>query len=117
MNLVARFILRIFHWLRSFVPEKGTRSFRVIRVADRPSLLAANTLYLVGDDSLCWFAALRCPCGCGDEIVVSLLTTDRPHWKLQLSIDGSPTLSPSVWRRKGCRSHFFLREGLIQWCG
>lgn len=30
--------------------------------------------------------------------------------------DPSITLQPSVWRKIGCRSHFFLRRGLIQWC-
>ena len=30
--------------------------------------------------------------------------------------DGSVSLMPSVWRQKGCRSHFFLRHGRIDWC-
>ncbi|MFX8036043.1 DUF6527 family protein [Acinetobacter baumannii] len=35
-----------------------------------------------------------------------------------MTVDESnfPTLSPSIWRSKGCRSHFFVREGLIVWC-
>jgi len=30
--------------------------------------------------------------------------------------DGTITLKPSVWRTKGCRSHFLVRNSRIDWC-
>jgi hypothetical protein len=29
---------------------------------------------------------------------------------------GRPTLRPSVWLRTGCRSHFWIRDGRVEWC-
>lgn len=30
--------------------------------------------------------------------------------------DGTVSIKPSGWRQKGCRSHFFLKRGQIEWC-
>lgn len=37
----------------------------------------------------------------------------RPRWPLDEHEDGTITLHLSVWRKEGCRSHFFLRHGKI----
>ncbi|MGC9948815.1 MAG: DUF6527 family protein [Bryobacteraceae bacterium] len=63
-----------------------------------------------------WSAVLLCPCGCDDRIHLSLLRDDSPRWSLRVDNGKLPSLSPSVWRTKGCRSHFFLRQGRIDWC-
>jgi Family of unknown function (DUF6527) len=63
-----------------------------------------------------WLAALACPCGCGEVIHLSLLKRDSPRWSFHEEDDGTITLSPSVWRSRGCKSHFFLRRSTITWC-
>jgi hypothetical protein len=63
-----------------------------------------------------WFVAMLCPCGCKETLQMSLLHDANPQWKIIEHGDGTITLQPSVWRKVGCRSHFFLRRGLIQWC-
>jgi hypothetical protein len=80
-----------------------------------PDSLAKHRLYLIGN-GVPWAGALLCPCGCGEVIQLSLLPDDSPSWTVSFDRDGFPTLSPSVWRTKGCRSHFFLRHGRIAWC-
>jgi len=30
--------------------------------------------------------------------------------------DGSVSLYPSIWRRAGCRAHFFVKRSTIVWC-
>ena len=62
-----------------------------------------------------WHVALVCPCGCGATIALNVLPDASPRWRLYESADG-PTLSPSVWRTTGCRSHFILRRGGVIWC-
>jgi hypothetical protein len=57
-----------------------------------------------------------CPCGCKEVINLNLLKTVRPRWSVKEHPDRTVTLTPSVWRQKGCRSHFFLRRGRIEWC-
>ena len=47
---------------------------------------------------------------------MNLLPDERPRWSLTLNADGTATLYPSIWRNRGCHSHFWLRGGRIQWC-
>lgn len=58
----------------------------------------------------------RCPCHCGDVITLSLQSIHTPSWKLSLSEEKRPTLYPSVWRDKGCMSHFWVKDGRVFWC-
>ncbi|WP_433995110.1 DUF6527 family protein [Afipia massiliensis] len=57
----------------------------------------------------------RCPCGCGDMISLPMQPPHNPRWRLSLSAAGRATLSPSVWRNKGCMSHFWIRDGRVYW--
>jgi Family of unknown function (DUF6527) len=91
------------------------RKFRISLAKELPDNVKKYTLYAIGEDSP-WLAALQCPCGCGDVIQLSLLEDESPRWSLRREKDGTATLSPSHWRRKGCRSHFFLKRGVILWC-
>ena len=59
---------------------------------------------------------MRCPCGCGSVLDVNLLPDDKPIWRASVTPDDLPTLHPSVWRKVGCKSHFFMRDGGIVWC-
>lgn len=84
-------------------------------VEDLPETLDPRALYLIGLPNP-WSVALLCPCGCSETIHLSLLSGDSPSWTLRL--EGRfklPTISPSIWRTKGCRAHFVLRQGEIVW--
>ncbi|WP_443029503.1 DUF6527 family protein [Sphingopyxis sp. FD7] len=59
---------------------------------------------------------MRCPCGCGRRLEVMLLPGVTPRWDLQVDPDGRPTLHPSIWVQDGCKAHFFLRSGMVEWC-
>jgi hypothetical protein len=81
-----------------------------------PDKVRKYTLYVIGEGSP-WLAALQCPCGCGDFIQLTLLESESPRWSVRHEKDGTATLSPSICRSLGCRSHFFLKKGVIFWCG
>ena len=85
-------------------------------VEEFPDDLKPYTLYVAGDKQYPWGAAMLCPCGCGDLIQLNLLKEASPCWRVRLSSDRTVSLMPSVWRRKGCGSHFFLRDGQVDWC-
>lgn len=94
-------------WLQSVLslwPPR--RRFRVVMAEELPDRLKKNTLFVIGAGTP-WLAVLQCPCGCGDVIQLSLLEFESPRWSLRHERDGTPTLTPSVWRGKGCKSHFF----------
>ena len=95
---------------------QGTRPYLVERVEEVPELLDHQTLYVVGEGPHQLFVAMICPCGCGETLMMSLLADVSPHWLLALNSDNAPTLEPSVLRKIGCKSHFFLRRGIIVWC-
>ncbi|WP_368482868.1 DUF6527 family protein [Deinococcus marmoris] len=62
-------------------------------------------------------AALVCPCGCGDVLVLNLdRNVDTTFWNLRLH-ESRLTLMPSVWRRDSCGAHFVLEENRVWWYG
>jgi hypothetical protein len=97
-----------------FYQWKYRKRIRTAAVEEIPDTLDRGFLYVLGSGQP-WSVALLCPCGCGETIHLSLLNYDSPSWTLRVERGGIPTLSPSVWRTKGCRSHFFLRRGTVVW--
>jgi hypothetical protein len=108
MNL----LIRIIHWYHTVF----TKNYYTIKYFEEiPDELKSNTLYLLGNHNKPWSAAFKCPCGCKETIQLSLIEQDRPHWRL-LSKNLRTSLQPSIWRTKGCESHFFLSNNRIKWC-
>lgn len=65
-------------------------------------------------ESPAW-AVFRCPCGCGRAVNLSLRDSHAPHWELVGECKW-PTIEPSIWQRVGCKSHFWIRDGFVDWC-
>lgn len=80
-----------------------------------PMKLPWRNLVLLQDAGENWSVGMRCPCGCGQNIELALIPEAKLRWKLRIESDKTPTLTPSVWLRDGCRSHFFVRRGRIDW--
>ena len=106
-------IERINRWFRLVLDKR--RYYVAMRVEDAPDSLKEDVVYLIGDSPAPWAASLICPCGCGETISLSLIPHDKPSWRARVLKDGSATVSPSIWRTKGCRSHFFIRNGRVLW--
>ena len=107
-------ISRLWSWLRGLF-RGGPEPLTTVRLEDPPEILQPRTAYLLGEGEHIWSVAMLCPCGCGAQIQLSTVGS-RPRWSVGIENDGSVTLNPSVWRKSGCRSHFFLRRGIVQWC-
>jgi hypothetical protein len=39
----------------------------------------------------------------------------RPQWTIKVNKNGRPDISPSIWQLDGCFSHFWIRDGQVQW--
>ena len=91
------------------------RSYKVEHCDDTPETPAPFVLYLIGETRHPWSAAFICPCGCRETIALSLIADDRPSWRVRQHRNGTVSLLPSVWRIKGCHSHFFLPDSHIVW--
>lgn len=120
MNLWTPFT-RSFRWITGrlsglFRTEPQVpRRYSLVYANEVPEKVMPGILVAVGEGEHLWYAVLACPCGCGELIQLSLFSDERPRWRLT-SDEGIPTLAPSVWRHRGCQSHFLLRNGVVRWC-
>lgn len=60
-------------------------------------------------------ALIRCPCGCGDTLVLNLDRRAGPAWRLYPR-GTSLTIYPSYWRDTKCGSHFIVWNSRVLWC-
>lgn len=92
------------------------RRLRIIEGDSLPSRLPFRDIVLARDDGEDWCVGMQCPCGCGDTIELLVVAEARPRWDVRVGKDNRPTLHPSVWRKNGCGSHFWIRDGQVKWC-
>ena len=104
----------IRQWWYAWTGQPGPHE-AVFVSSDPPQSMRPNFLYVITEDDLPWHASMLCPCGCGAELHLNLLPDDRPCWRLKHHWDGMISLHPSVWRVKGCRSHFWFKRGRVHW--
>jgi hypothetical protein len=57
----------------------------------------------------------KCPCGCGQEIALNLMSTHFPHWRVDVRTSQLFNVHPSV-DATSCGAHFWLRDGRVSWC-
>lgn len=109
--------MKIFRWLRRFWDKHGpARRIRLVEGDALPERLPWRDLVLTRDDGDDWSVGMKCPCGCGQTIELLVLDDAKPRWDILIDESDLPTLHPSVWRKTGCRSHFWVKKGRIRWC-
>ncbi len=111
-NIIKNFFKWIFHPLTRFWDD----TYSILYVEDPIDKPKKKILYVIGATDELWQVELICPCGCNEKIVLPVNDSTSPRWGLKVANKSLPTLHPSVWRSKGCKSHFFLRNGKIIWC-
>lgn len=89
-----------FLWIGSVIPEKPEE----------------HIIYISKEEGKLTYLLMRCPCGCGDQIELSLIENLSPCWQVVFHWNGTLSITPSIWRRKKCKSHFFYQKGQIKWC-
>ncbi|GAC1314173.1 MAG: hypothetical protein NVSMB24_38500 [Mucilaginibacter sp.] len=104
-------IKKAFAWLKL---ELGFGPDLKIRLdEDIPAHIRDGAVYIIGGASP-WLLLLRCPCGCGETIHLNLLKEASPRWGYRV-VKKTITVKPSIWRTTGCKSHFIIRNGQVQW--
>lgn len=76
-----------------------------------------NQFFAVVYKKKLYWTVFCCPCGCGELISLPMSEPHSPRWRLRLSKNMRPSLSPSVWRNRGCMSHFWIEDGRVNMCG
>lgn len=98
-------------------------------IIERPQFLVKSTLdmpapgdlmpgqaVVVGPAEKPKWVTFPCPSGCGTPLLLSLNPDRRPRWKVTHDWLGRPSIAPSVHRTDGCRCHFWMKKGKIEWC-
>lgn len=89
----------------------------VVQTSTRPDEpLKRNALVLIGTGSTVKWLHFLCPCGCGAELKLPLMTSYSPRWQIVLHPDHTLTLYPSVdVKNPGCGAHFWIRNNKVFW--
>jgi hypothetical protein len=112
-------LTKLFNWFLSlfrFKNESTQKLYELIVVSELPKNINENVLYIEGNvtSDEHWYALLKCPCGCNENIMLNLMDDADPCWKLE-SNESNFSITPSIWRTKNCKSHFWLRNRKIVW--
>lgn len=91
-----------------------TENFIVEKAKTCPDEHKPGVLYLaIDDDGKPYYSEALCPCGCSELFNLSHIETFG--WAITVDDKGRPDISPSILRTTGCRSHFFIKKGRVQW--
>jgi len=106
----------IWWWfLEVFAKLRGLYTVEITE--EEPNRVISKKVYLIGEENSIWYALFNCPCGCNEKIYTKFIEGSKPRWSYELHDDKTISLFPSIWRNKGCKSHFFIERGRVDWCG
>ena len=106
MKMKASFSILVNHLKCYFVRQ--TPQYKIEIKDYFPDDIQPNTIWITGNKDQLWIAYMKCPCGCGNIIELNLIVDQSPCWKIFWHLYGTLTISPSIWRTKGCKSHFIM---------
>lgn len=91
--------------------------YKVEIINDNPNSenLKKDIIYVVGEKRYMKWAYMKCPCGCNDTIMLSLNRNISPSWSIKQDKLGRATISPSINKLNGCKSHFLVKSGKLIW--
>lgn len=79
-----------------------------------PERLPRNGAVLVGHLGLAKWLVFDCPCRRGHRVMLNLVHTRRPFWRVidKLSLTVTPSVDVEV---DGARCHYLIRGGTVVW--
>ena len=106
---------KLLNWVKSLFQKESV--YRHTYLADVPDHLKKNVIYIICHNQSPWQIVMVCPCGCSKTLHMNLIQDYSPYWKVSIDNRNRISLHPSVHRTVGCKSHFFIRSGNVDWCG
>lgn len=103
--------------IRNFLWHYRQFQYKVEIIPDNPNPdnLKKNIVYVVGEKNYVKWAYLKCPCGCNDLIMLSLYNSKYPSWSVKQDKLGRASITPSINKLDGCKSHFLIKKGKLIW--
>ena len=93
--------------------ETNLQKFNFKFSEDMPDQLLPEIVYIIGENKFYWSLIFICTCGCDDNIQLNLLKNVRPRWRFSIR-KNLITISPSVRKKTGCKSHFIIRRSKVE---
>lgn len=112
MKALVRFLLVKF----GVIPRPDFIA-RVQRDHPTPEQLTPGLLVVVRDGRIHKWICFRCPGGCGEKIMLNMSPNKSPRWRIMIDWLRRPSVEPSVLQTTGCHCHFWIKNGVIDWCG
>lgn len=106
----------IFRYLTLLFDRFFTRSLVIIKGDSLPNKMPICSIVIAIEEDEVWCVGLKCPCGCGYIVELPIINEANPRWDFQINPKNKISLYPSVSLNKGCKSHFWVKEGKIIWC-
>ena len=106
---------KIFKWVRIRYQYYTAIKYKFAFIGDLPEVIPNKTIFIVVEDKNPDSLVFKCPCGCNTDIYLNLLKDAKPRWNFRITKKNKIKISPSVWRKVGCKSHFFVRNGRSDW--
>lgn len=100
---------------QNVLPNVSFKETVIVEKTPKNDLVAEQEFIVVRYQGTSRWALFRCPCPCKEVISLPLQPPHSPRWQISLSPSGRPNLHPSVWRKKGCMSHFWIEDGRVFW--
>lgn len=115
-----QWLIGAWYSLRNIKPQTvdfkdHTRRFIIKNIEDVPAIISDNTIFIIQDGNEPELIAFKCPCGCNENILLNLLKDARPQWRFRINQNKMIDINPSIWRKRGCKSHFFIKNGIVEW--
>lgn len=89
---------------------------KLVLCVNLPEKVDYNVIYINYEEGCCAYLMMKCPCGCGKDIDLSLIPNLKPKWDIIFHWNGTISLNPSIRRIAGCKSHFYYKRGRVVWC-
>lgn len=110
--------MNVFDWLKKLKARKKTPKFfgRIIvveRISEIPDEIG-NDIYLVRRAGRDIWAVFMCPCKNNHRLTVNLSSNRRPYWRANAK-KGNFSLTPSIWLKEDCYSHFWIDDHRVFW--
>jgi hypothetical protein len=107
MKYIARFT-------RLFISKLFGASYYYEFLSEVPTKIPRRAILIISEGHNPDLIVFKCPCDCGDDIYLNILNDAKPRWDFKIK-HGLLNLTPSIWRKSGCKSHFFIRESRVIW--
>ena len=105
-----------FKYLTLFLDIVFSRSVIQLNGDSLPDKMPIRSIVVAIEDDEIWCVGLKCPCGCGYTIELPIIKEAKPRWDININSQNQISLFPSVFLKKGCKSHFWIKNGKITLC-